>query len=840
MASARIDADTRILIIGAGVVGAALADDLTRQGMASVTVVDQGPLYRTGGSSSHAPGFAFQTTGSPVMTELARRTLDKLDGLTLDGQWILKRVGGLELACDEERMEYLHRRHNLAQSWGVPARLVTPEECAELFPGLDASVVLGGLHTPTDGVVKAVRAVEWQARRAISNGAKFYGHTQVTGFRIEGGRVTGVDVRPTPPVPGNPSKGERLPEGTSVLEADVVVVCAGLWGPGLGKMLGLELPMVPMEHCSSSTSPVQSLAGSSEEEEVSLPMVRHQATGSYFRQYGERLLWGSYEHRVITVEQEEIASPEEFAQTRVEPAIHPLTWPDLQDGWKALQHLFPDMKACEPDDGYNGIFSFTPDGNPLLGEVPGIRGLWLGESVWLTQSAGVAGVLTDWIVTGDPGVDTTGLDFRRFDQTHLTRTVSLAKSGENYDEVYDIAHPRKQSNTLRKFATTPFYARQEALKAEFGSAQGGWERPRWYGAADRSALSVARDAWGTYGWSPSISAEARKAAGGVGLADRGAANVFEVKGDGAAQHLQTITGAVAFLQVNEGIPTLVASPSGGIAADVTLVRTAKDAYLVVGSSPEDIWHFRRETLYSVTVSDVSSAITGLALIGPKAAAVLASVTRGALPAPGSSQAPVLDVGGVPVRAIAETTTGVGGWTMYAATEHGLYLWDLLLEAGAGHGIAPVGDDAVTALAIANGIPAFGADYGPQDNAAEAGLSAAAGGGAARPGHRLLVRLRMDSNLHAVVPGEPVSKDGMVAGYVSSAAEEPATGYFLAFAWVDPEIASVGTAVEIAHLGERWAATIDRAPAAAPAPAPVDIDMAAGAAPTVGDRLPAAV
>jgi glycine/D-amino acid oxidase-like deaminating enzyme len=242
----RLDADTRILIIGAGVVGAALADDLTRHGMKSVTVVDQGPLYKTGGSSSHAPGFAFQTTGSSVMTELARRTLDKLDGLELDGQWILKRVGGLELACDDERMEYLHRRHNLAQSWGVPSRMVTPEECRELFPALDTSTVIGGFHTPTDGVVKAVRAVEWQARRAIENGAVFYGHTEVTGFRTENGRVSGVSVRATPPVPGNPTKGHELPEGTDFIAADIVVVCAGLWGPGLGEKLGLELPMVPM------------------------------------------------------------------------------------------------------------------------------------------------------------------------------------------------------------------------------------------------------------------------------------------------------------------------------------------------------------------------------------------------------------------------------------------------------------------------------------------------------------------------------------------------------------------------------------------------------------------
>lgn len=817
MASARIDADTRILIIGAGVVGAALADDLTRHGMRSVTVVDQGPLYRTGGSSSHAPGFAFQTTGSPVMTELARRTLDKLDGATLDGQWILKRVGGLELACDSERLEYLHRRHNLARSWDVPARMVSADECGKLFPGLDTATVFGGLHTPTDGVVKAVRAVEWQARRAIENGARFYGHTAVTGFRTERGRVTGVDVRPTPPVPGNPSKGDRLPEGTSFIEADIVVVCAGLWGPGLGKLLGLELPMVPMEHCSSHTSPLPSLAGFSEEVEIDLPMVRHQATGSYLRQMGERLTWGSYEHRVIPVDQSGIASPEDYAETQIEPAIHPLTWNDLKGGWAEVQRLFPETRSCEATEGYNGIFSFTPDGNPLLGEVPGIGGLWLGESVWLTQSAGVAGVLADWIVTGDPGVDTTSLDFRRFDQTHLTRTVSIERASENYDEVYDISHPRKQTQKLRKFATTPFYPRQEALGAVFGTSQGSWERPLWYESTECPDISGRRrDAWGTYGWSPAISAEASQAASGVGLVDRGAANVFEVRCGNAEKHLQEVLAAGLSLGVNESTGAFVASPSGGIAADLTVVRTAEDAFLIIGSSPEDVWHLRRETphLAGVTVTDVSSATTALALIGPDAAALLASVTRGGIPAASSPDAPVLDVGGVPVRAVVETTTGVGGWTLYAATEHGLYLWDLLVAAGAKQGMALLGDDAFAALRIANGVPAFGIDFGPQDTAYEAGLAGPAAIADARPGHRLLVRLRLSSDRHSVVPGEPVSSGGSVVGYISSVAEDPSSGRFLALAWVDPEAAAAGTMLEVSHLDVVWDAKVDRSPLAA--------------------------
>lgn len=746
------------------------------------------------------------------MTELARRTLDKLDGLELDGEWILKRVGGLELACDDERMEYLHRRHNLAQSWGVPSRMVTPGECRELFPALDPSSIIGGLHTPTDGVVKAVRAVEWQARRAIENGALFYGHTEVTGFRTEAGRVSGVDVRPTPPVPGNPSKGHLLPEGTDFIAADIVVVCAGLWGPGLGKQLGLELPMVPMEHCSSSTTALPSLAGCSDDVEVELPMVRHQATGSYFRQAGARLSWGSYEHRVIPVEQSAIATPEEFAATQVEPAIHPLTWPDLQDGWTELQRLFPEAKDCQAVDGYNGIFSFTPDGNPLVGEVPGMPGVWLGESVWLTQSAGVAGVLADWIVTGDPGVDTTTLDFRRFDQTHLTRTVSIELASENYDEVYDISHPRKQSSRLRKFATTPFYARQEALGAVFGTSQGGWERPLWY-TPDVDAPESSRDHWASYGWSPAISAEALAASQSVGLVDNGAANVFEVTGTGAGKHLHDVLGQEVELDVDQSAAVLVASPSGGIAADLTVVRAARDTYLVIGSVPEDVWHLRRETPHSSTavVVDASSATTALGVIGPKAVALLDELTRGGFAPATTADALLIDVGGVPVRAVAETVTGIGGWTLYAATEHGLYLWDLLVKAGRAHGLALVGNEASTALRIANGSPAFGLDYGPQDTAWEAGLPVSGQAAEVRDGHRLLTRLRVNDVSHAVIPGAPVILDDKTVGYVSSAAEDPFTGGFLAFAWVDPEAARSGTAAKVAHLSTNVAAVVDRSP-----------------------------
>lgn len=795
------DPNTRVVIVGAGVVGAALADELTQRGLTSVTVVDQGPLYRTGGSSSHAPGFAFQTTGSEVMSELARRTLDKLDGLEVDGEWVIKRVGGVELACDAERLQYLHRRHNLAESWGVPSRIVTPEECAELFPGLDASVILGGLHTPTDAVIKCVRAIEWQARRAIDHGAVFYGHTQVTDFDIRDGRIRGVYVRPTPPVPGNPSKGSVLPEGTDHIAADVVVLCCGLWGPGLAALVGIELPMVPMEHCSAFTTTLPSRAGFPHDVEVEGPMVRHQATGSYFRQYGDSLVWGSYEHRVMPLEQSDIATPEQFAESGIEPATHPLTWDDLSDAWSVMHRLVPETRQTEASRGYNGIFSFTPDGNPLLGEVPEIEGLWLGESVWLTQAAGVAQLLADWLVTGDPGLDTTSLDFRRFDQRHLTRTASIARASENYDDIYDIAHPRTQTRALRRFSTSPFYLRQAERGAVFGQ-RNGWERPLWYSSS--TVEPSARDAWSSHAWSPAITAEARSALTTAGLADLGPVAVFSVKGSHASAYMTRVTG-VDDMPRDHAFAAVIESPAGGIAAELTVIRTGRDEFAVVGSDARDEWTLRRDAGPDVSIIDVSSGTSALVLVGPASRAVLSALVRGDVPATGGDASPHVDLGGVPVRLVPERASGATGWTLYFAVEHGLFLWDLLLASR--EQLTPIGADAYSALRIANGTPAFGVDYGPQVIPAEAGLTTPREPRSARAGHRLLVQLMLRRADQAVVTAEPVLFEGSVAGYITSSAEDPRTRRVLAFAWVDERAAAKGTPVQIGYLDRLYDADV---------------------------------
>jgi glycine/D-amino acid oxidase-like deaminating enzyme len=215
----------KVVIIGAGIVGCALADEVTARGWTDVTVLDQGPLFATGGSSSHAPGLVFQTNGSKAMADFAQYTVQKYVEIGC-----FRQVGGLELATSPERLAELHRRHGWATAWGIDARVIDPQECAALHPIIDADRVLGGLHVPSDGAALAVAAGETQARAAQARGAVFLGGHEVIDITTSGGRVTGVVT----------SQGN--------FPADIVVCCAGIWGPKVARMAGLALPLTPLAH----------------------------------------------------------------------------------------------------------------------------------------------------------------------------------------------------------------------------------------------------------------------------------------------------------------------------------------------------------------------------------------------------------------------------------------------------------------------------------------------------------------------------------------------------------------------------------------------------------------
>jgi dimethylglycine oxidase len=270
----------RVVIIGAGIVGVNVADELVERGWSDITVVEQGPLSMPGGSTSHAPGLVFQTNPDRTMTNFAKYTVEKLLSISKDGQSCFNQVGGLEIATTPERLEDLKRKHGLAQSYGVEARVISKQDCLDLYPLLAKEKVLGGLHVPSDGLALASRAVQILIERTKAAGVRYLDMTPVTDIKTAHGRVTGVTT------------------STGTVPADIVISCGGFWGVELGAMVGLRVPLVPLAHQYVKTTSVPALKSRNNPDNgASLPILRYQDQDIYYREHGDQYGIGYYGHK---------------------------------------------------------------------------------------------------------------------------------------------------------------------------------------------------------------------------------------------------------------------------------------------------------------------------------------------------------------------------------------------------------------------------------------------------------------------------------------------------------------------------------------------------------------
>ncbi|HEU4488885.1 MAG TPA: FAD-dependent oxidoreductase, partial [Actinomycetota bacterium] len=512
--------NARVVIVGAGLVGCAVAEHLGELGRHDITVVDQGPLPSTGGSSSHAPGLVFQTNPSQTMTRLATYTVEHFSALQHeDGPGFLP-VGSIEVATTPERLAWLQLRHGLASSWGVASSLLTPEEVAGLVPLVDPGKILGGLHVFSDGIAKSVRAMEAMARRASEAGVRFRGDTTVTGISVEDARVRAVQTSAGP------------------MEADIVVSCAGMWGPLIGDMVGMRTPLMPMQHQYVKTSPLEELAGSSAE--ISQPILRHQDAALYFRQLQDRYGVGSYQHTPMPVQPQSILSPRDAP---VMPSLMEFTEDDFKQAWADAVELVPSLTEARWEEPINGLFSFTPDGLPLIGESRSVAGFWMAEAVWVTHSAGVGKVTAEWIAEGAPSIDLRDCDLYRFEPFATSPAYVAARGCTQYDEVYDVIHPMQPLAEPRPLRVSPFYRRQQELGANFLEFSG-WERPQWFYANE--PLTEGRELpapgdWAARFWSPIVGAEHVVTRERVAIFDMTSLKRAEVSGPGALGFLQGLT-----------------------------------------------------------------------------------------------------------------------------------------------------------------------------------------------------------------------------------------------------------------------------------------------------------
>jgi len=795
----------KVVIIGAGVVGAALADELSLRGWQDITVVDQGSLPMPGGSSSHAPGMVFQNHASRTMSYMAQYTVEKFLRLEHEGKAGFLPVGGLEIATTPERLTDLHRRLGWAQTWGLDARLVTPEECVELQPLLDINRVLGGLYNESDGAARAVVAVNAQLRQAQLRGVKILERHEVLSIRKYAGAVAGVDT----------SKGS--------IDADLVVCCAGIWGPKVAAMVGMTLPMTVLAHQVAWTAPMASMA--SHLAEATRPMLRHMDEGLYFRDRFDRLEIGSFAHRPITVPATDIRPVDEAL---VMPSVQAFTEDDFAAQWQDTQRLMPETLDTKVEGGMNGLMAFTVDDFPLLGPSPEVSGFWVAEGVWVTHSAGVGKAMAEWLVDGRSSTyDLHECDVNRFEPHQLAPAFIHQKDVQNYLEVYNIKHPLEPMERPRPLRVSPFHARQQELGAYFLEGSG-WERPHWYESnadlvAGREIPPI--DGWAGRYWSPIIAAEAQRTRETVALYDMTPLKRLEVCGRDAESFLQGLTTGDVASSVGSVTYCLLLDEAGGIRSDVTVARLARDRYQIGANGNLDLnWLQQHIGDFGVSVQDITAGTCCIGLWGPRARDVISGLSDIDFSASAFKyfRATQGYVGNVPATALRVSYVGELGWELYTTADMGLKLWDTLWEAGQSHEIIAAGRGALNSLRLEKGYRAFGTDLTFEHDPYEAGLGFAVKANTPFLGRealeqrkdnttRRLTCLTLDNPAHVVLGHEPVLADGKCVGFVTSAAYGYTIGRGIAYAWLPSELTEVGRQLEIKYFDDTVPVTVAAEP-----------------------------
>jgi glycine cleavage system aminomethyltransferase T/glycine/D-amino acid oxidase-like deaminating enzyme len=815
----------KCVVIGAGIVGNSIVYHLARLGWSDIVQVDKGPLPNPGGSTGHASNFIFPTDHSKEITQL---TLESMRQYREMG--VFTECGGIEVARTEERMQELHRRMQSAKSFEIEdTAMLTPAEVKEKVPYIDEEVILGGFWTPSVGVVDSLRAGTIMRERAQEMGAlSSLPNTEVLDIEVTDGKVAAVVTD----------------RGT--IETDCVIVACGCWSPRIAAMAGAAIPLTPAVHQMKDIGPVPFFADA--KGDIEWPIIRDMDTFMYERQHGTGLEIGSYAHRAILYEADEIPSNEQAA---LSPTEMPFTQEDFDLQDEHAMELMPDIVGDESiGEKYacNGLLSLTPDGAPILGETPEVKGLWSAAAVWIKEGPGVGKAMAEWIVEGEPEIDLHGADIARFYEHQKTREHVVARTSEGFIKTYGIIHPGEQWTANRNVRLSPYYDQQKALGAVFYEAAG-WERAFWY-EVNAPLVEKFGDAvmprtaeWDSRWWSPIINAEHLQMRETAGMIDLTPFAIFDITGPSALDVVQRTAVRQMDVAIGKVIYTPVLTPRGGFKSDLTIMRLGKNHFRVVtggahGMADRKWFADQLPADGTAQLQDLTSSMTTLGVWGPNARAIIQSLTNADMSHEGHpfGTCRVIEIGSLRVLASRISYVGDLGWELYLPIEQGAKLWEMVWEAGQAHGLIAVGVGVYgTTGRLEKGYRAYGAELDSEYNVIEAGMAlkkvkeAEFIGKEAYLKHReedpvaLMCTLSVSDHTSSsgekrymlgmepilTLDGAPITDKNGRRSFVTSAGSAPSLGKHLLMAYLPPEHAVEGKDLLVEYLGERYPVVVDR-------------------------------
>jgi 4-methylaminobutanoate oxidase (formaldehyde-forming) len=685
----------QIVVIGGGIIGCSTAYHLARHHKADVVLIEQGKL--TSGSTWHAAGLVGQLRSSASITRVLKYSVDLYKGLAaetrLETGW--KMTGCLRLATNEDRWTEYKRLATTAKSFGMEMHLVSPAEVKRMWPLMDVSDLVGASWLPTDGQASPSDITQSLAKGARMHGAKLFENVRVTGFGMEGDRITVVKT----------SAGD--------IACEKVVNCGGQWARQVGAMAGINVPLQPVKHQYIVTEKIPGLAADA-------PTLRDPDRRTYFKEEVGGLVMGGYE-----------------------PNPQPWTTGDVPNDWEFRlfdddydhfeQHLVqaiarvPVLETVGVKQMINGPESFTPDGNFILGAAPECSNMFVGagfNAFGIASGGGAGWVLADWVMKGEAPLDLWAVDIRRFSDMHRDRDWVRDRTCEAYGKHYTIGFPHEEYTSGRPRITSPLYERLKGHRAVFGSKLG-WERPNWFASQGQEAKDIY--SMGRQNWFDAVGSEHRHCREVVGIFDQSSFAKYEVTGKDAAAALDFVCANNLMKAPGALTYTQLLNTRGGIEADLTVARLAEDRFYIVtgtGFRTHDLaWIREHLPKGDVAVRDITEEWGTLSLMGPRARDVLARVTGADVSDAAFPFATVreIDIAGTTVRALRVTYVGELGWELHVPLSATGAVFDTLMTAGAGEGIRPLGYRAIESLRLEKGYRAWSADITPNDTPFEAGL-----------------------------------------------------------------------------------------------------------------------
>ncbi len=806
------------VIVGGGIVGAAVAYHLGAvHGWDDLVVIDQGDLPYNPGSTSHAPGGVVVASHNKLMTDMARYSSDLYGSLSAidDRHLHYARRGGLELARTSERWEDLVRLHGASISFGIETHLLSPSETVAHLDFIDASVVVGSLFVEPAALVKGYHIVGDFLRRS---GATVLPHTALVDVIVDDGHVSAVRT-------SNPE--------AETISAEHVVIAANIWSPALARQFGMEIPLMAFQHQYVIGPVLDDWARYETDDpaqENHYPLVRDIDVAMYYRRHWSKLGIGSYFHEPHLVRSEEVGPN----------ALRPFTPDDFVAAWAFAQELIPALRGRRLDyeTAYNGMFAFSVDGFPIIGESRSVSGLWSANASWISHAGGVGKSVAEWMATGSTEWDMRQAHLYRFQDHVLDPKYVDVVTRKNYREVYDIVHPRQPLSEPRGVRLSPFHDRHVEAGAMF-TTFAGLELPNWYESnaplVEQFAEQIPhRSGWAGLHWSQIQGAEHLATRTTAGLFDLTGLSIIEVTGSKAPAYVDHLCSNDMDRPPGNVTYTCWLTDDGGIKRDLTVARLEPDVFWMFvgeGTLPLDLHWVRLHAPAGVRIHDVSDDYSAIGVFGPNARSVLSKLTAAGLH---NDEFPYytgrwVRVGGVEVYAMRISYVGELGWELHVPMERSVEVWDSLVDAGAEDGLARAGLGAMDSLRLEKGYRLWGVDVHTEYDAYQAGLgwtvkldkpsfigkAASTAARAAGPTKRLTCLTLSEPDM-AMSGYEPVFHEERPVGYVTSANYGYSVGAQVALAYLPIELTEPGTAVEVQYFGRRYDGQVAREPLFDPA------------------------